>query len=134
MPNKTSINNIRKFIWIIDMYKLYHNPRCSKSRAALAFLTQNNYEVEVIEYLNTPLSQADILRILVKLTVAKHMLIRSGDDDFKALNISDVEKRSDSEIAEILVKTPKLMQRPILETETKAAIARPIEDMIAILE
>ncbi|MDA0910946.1 MAG: arsenate reductase (glutaredoxin) [Proteobacteria bacterium] len=116
------------------MYKLYHNPRCSKSRAALEFLTQNNYDVEVIEYLNAPLSQADILRILEKLTVAKHMLIRSGDDDFKTLNINDVEKLLDSEIAEILVKTPKLMQRPILETRDKAAIARPLEDMIAILE
>lgn len=116
------------------MYKLYHNPRCSKSRAALAFLTQNNYDVEVIEYLNTPLSQADILRILAKLTIAKHMLIRSGDDAFKALNISDVGELSESEVAELLLKTPQLIQRPILETETQAAIARPLEDMIAILE
>ncbi|WP_440682186.1 ArsC/Spx/MgsR family protein [Cysteiniphilum halobium] len=116
------------------MYKLYHNPRCSKSRAALEFLTQNHYEIEVIEYLNTPLSQEDILRILEKLTVAKHEIIRRGDDDFKVLNISNVEKLSDDEIVKILLKTPKLMQRPILETETQAAIARPLEDMIVILE
>ena len=116
------------------MYKLYHNPRCSKSRAALDFLIQNNYKVEVVEYLNIPLSQKDILRILGKLTVAKHALIRSADDEFKVLNINEVENLSEEDIVSILMKSPKLMQRPILETETQAAIARPLEDMVAILE
>lgn len=97
---------------------IYHNPRCSKSRAALAFLQQNGAEPEVINYLKTPLQQVDIERIIEKLDVAASNLLRDKTDDAALDNDT---------IIRTLLAEPKRLQRPIIENATRAIIARPPE-------
>lgn len=113
------------------MYYFYHNPRCSKSRTALEYLQSHGISLEVIEYLKTPPTKARLQKLLAKLTTAKMEIIRSGEVLFKTLGIA--KNLSDSEIIDILLKYPVLLQRPILETEDKVAIGRPLERMIEIL-
>ena len=115
------------------MYRFYHNPDCSKSRAALKFLQKKSTEIELIKYLEQPLSKVDFLRILSKLTIEKHLLIRTSDKAYQDLGICDVTTLTHAEIAKLLATQPALMQRPILETKTRAAIARPLENMFAIM-
>ena len=113
-------------------WQLYHNPRCSKSRAALALLTEKNISFETVLYLENPLSSDEIKRIssLLNFTSARQ-LMRTGEAVYKELSLADI----DDEQALILAMSnnPKLIERPILVGKTKAAIGRPLENIIAIL-
>ncbi len=113
------------------MYKLYHNPNCSKSRAALKYIHENSIPCEVITYLSAPLTEQDLLRVKKKLVQDKLELVRTTDKAFEALNLNHA--LSENDIVPFLLKHPELMQRPILETENKAAIGRPLENILNIL-
>lgn len=109
--------------------KLYHNPRCSKSRETLKLLTDNGVDFETILYLETPPSAKEIADICQKLAISPEELVRKNEKEFKSLTI-DLAK---ADWLKIMANTPKLMQRPILVTDKKAAIGRPPENVLAIL-
>ena len=114
------------------MIKIWHNPRCSKSREAKAILDDANVEFEIFEYLKEPFSKDDIKNIMKKLNITdvKDML-RKKEAEYKDNNIGD---KTLDEVLEILVNIPKLIERPIIIKDNKAIIARPMENLINLLK
>lgn len=104
--------------------KIYHNPRCSKSRQALEMLNDGGHDVEIIEYLKTGLDKVEVENLIVMLGDEVSSLIRKKETEFKE-NPFDTEK--EKEIIKALTKTPKLLERPIVVKGKKAIIARPPE-------
>ncbi len=113
--------------------KIYHNPRCSKSRETLALLTERGQKPEVIEYLKTPPSVEELDQICQLLNLEPKALIRSKEDQFKALGLSLKDQRSRQEWLELLVDNPALLERPIVVNDGKAALGRPPENVLALL-
>lgn len=111
---------------------LYHNPRCSKSRAALELLEARGLTPNVVRYLETPLNAAQIKALLGKLGISARQLLRSGEDEYKMLQLAD-ESLSEAQLIDAIAQYPKLMERPILEVGDKAVIGRPPENVLELL-
>ncbi|WP_047337551.1 arsenate reductase (glutaredoxin) [Pseudomonas protegens] len=111
---------------------LYHNPRCSKSRGALELLEQRGLAPTVVRYLETPLDAAQLRSLLAKLGLSARQLLRTGEDEYKTLNLADPSLSEEHLIAAI-AQHPKLMERPILQAGEKAIIGRPPENVLEIL-
>ncbi|KTC43892.1 arsenate reductase [Pseudomonas fluorescens ABAC62] len=111
---------------------LYHNPRCSKSRGALELLEARGLAPTVVRYLETPLDAAQIKALLGKLGLGARQLLRTGEDEYKQLNLADASL-SEAQLIAAIAAHPKLMERPILETVDKAIIGRPPENVLEIL-
>ena len=112
---------------------IYHNPDCSKSRAALALLEENDVTPEIIYYLETPPSIDDLKSLLGKLGLKLHDIIRRSEDGFDELGLDD-ETLSEEIVLDLLQKHPQLLQRPIVVKGDKAIIARPPEDVLGMIE
>jgi len=110
---------------------LYHNPRCSKSRQALALLKEKGIEPEIHEYLKTPINKEQLEEILALLSVSASELTRSSEDIYKELGLSKDDP--EEQLIDAMVKHPKLIQRPIYINNGKAAVGRPPEDILAIV-
>lgn len=113
-------------------YTLYHNPRCSKSRAALALLNEEGVEPVVIEYLKTPPNSAELKALLGKLKIKPVELVRKGEDVFKEM--FGAKAPSDSELVAAMVEHPVLIERPILVKGERAVIGRPPENVLTLLK
>ena len=111
---------------------LYHNPRCSKSRQTLALLEENGIEFNTIEYLNTPLTADEIIEVTGLLGVSVRDIIRTGEDEYREMGLSD-ESKSDEELIEAIIEAPILLQRPIVVSGDQARIGRPPEVILEIL-
>ncbi|AZE84507.1 Uncharacterized protein YfgD [Pseudomonas orientalis] len=111
---------------------LYHNPRCSKSRGALELLEARGLTPTVVRYLETPLNAAQVEALLAKLGLGARQLLRTGEDEYKSLNLADASL-SEGQLIAAIAAHPKLMERPILETADKAIIGRPPENVLEIL-
>ncbi len=111
---------------------LYHNPRCSKSRGALELLEARGLTPTVVRYLETPLNAAQLQALLAKLGLSARQLVRTGEDEYKSLNLADASL-SEAQLIAAIAAHPKLMERPILETADKAIIGRPPENVLEIL-
>ena len=111
---------------------LYHNPRCSKSRGALELLEARGLTPTVVRYLDTPLNTAQLKTLLGQLNISARQLLRTGEDEYKALNLAD-STLSDSQLIEAMAAHPKLIERPILVAGDKAVIGRPPENILEIL-
>jgi arsenate reductase len=111
---------------------LYHNPRCSKSRGALELLEARGLTPNVVRYLETPLSAAQIKALLGKLGISARQLLRTGEDEYKILQLAD-ESLSEAQLIDAIAQHPKLMERPILEVGAKAIIGRPPENILELL-
>lgn len=112
--------------------KIYHNPRCSKSRQTLSILQEKGVEPEVVEYLKTPPDHETLDRVLTLLGLAPMELIRKGEAEYKELGLKDTAL-SRSELIDIMVAHPKLIERPIVINGDRAIIGRPPEQVIDIL-
>ena len=112
--------------------KIYHNPRCSKSRQALAILQDSKVEFEVIEYLTNPPTEQELREIIAKLGIAARDLIRQKEEEFKQLGVKQEVLSHDSAIT-LMANEPKLMERPIVVTDEKAVIGRPPENVFDLL-
>ena len=112
--------------------KLIHNPHCSKSREALALLRSGGHAVDVLDYLSTPLSPADLASLQQKLGLPARAMLRSGEDEYQALDLARPEL-SDAEILAAIAAHPRLLQRPIAVQAERALIARPPELLAAWL-
>lgn len=112
---------------------LYHNPRCSKSRAALELLEQRGADVTVIRYLETPPSKQELKDVLQKLNLTPRDIMRKGEAIYKELNLND-ESLSDDALIDAMIANPILLERPIYVQDDRAAVGRPIENIINILD
>jgi len=110
--------------------KIYHNPRCSKSRETLALLESKGLAPLVIEYLKTPPSQADLKNILKVLAIPARAIVRKKEA--ADVNI-DLDGLNDSELIASMVKHPEIIERPIVVNGNKAAIGRPPERVLDIV-
>jgi arsenate reductase len=112
-------------------YKIYHNPRCAKSRECLALLTSLIKDFEVVDYLKNPLSKEEIKELLSKLNIQPIELVRTKEtiwkDHFKGKSLMD------NEIIDALVLHPKLIERPIIVKSNKAIIGRPTDKILTFL-
>lgn len=111
---------------------LYHNPRCSKSRSALELLEARGLNPTVIRYLETPPSAAELKKILARLGISPRQLLRSGEDEYKTLNLAD-PALTDEAIIDAMVAHPRLIERPILVAGNAAVIGRPPEKVLELL-
>ena len=111
---------------------IYHNPRCSKSRAALAWLTEHGFAPQIIDYLKEPLTAAAIAELLTKLRLDVREILRDNEDEFAALQLADPQKTRHELIAAI-VAHPVLLQRPIVVCGNRAVVARPTEKLSELL-
>lgn len=114
------------------MTTIYHNPRCSKSRASLQALEERGIEPTIVKYLETPPDKQELTDILDKLGLQAEQIVRKGEALFKELDLQNKSLNNDEWI-EVLVENPKLIERPIVVNGSKAAIGRPIENVIDIL-
>ena len=112
--------------------KIYHNPRCSKSRAALTLLEEQGVDAEVVKYLDTPPTKEEIRELLKMLGISARELMRTKEAIYKELGLKDVE--DEEQLIEAMAAHPKLIERPIVVKEGKAAIGRPIEKIVELLE
>ena len=111
--------------------KIYHNPRCSKSRDSYNLLVEKGLDFETVEYLKTPLNKKEIKALLAKLDIPAADLIRRGEKDYKE-NYKGKDL-SEAQWIDAMVKFPKLIERPIVVKGNTAVIGRPIEKVIELL-
>lgn len=112
---------------------IYHNSTCSKSNAALNLLRDHDVEVDVVNYLETPLSKAAITVLLSQLGIEARALIRFNEPVAKDVGISPSDIRTSEEWINFMAEHPVLIERPIVLIGGKAAIGRPIERVIELL-
>lgn len=112
--------------------KIYHNPRCSKSRQTLELLNEKGIKTEIIEYLKTPPNAEALEKILDGLNMQPRDLIRKGQDEYEALGL-DNDNLSREELITAMIENPILIERPIVITNKGIAIGRPIENVEKIL-
>jgi arsenate reductase len=111
---------------------LYHNPRCTKSRGTLELLEARGLTPTIIRYLDTPPDAARLRDLLGKLGIGARALLRTGEDEYKTLNLADASL-SDEQLIAAMAAHPKLIERPILVVGDKAVIGRPPENILEIL-
>lgn len=112
--------------------KIFHNPRCSKSRETLKLIQDKGIQPEVIEYLKHPPTTAELQDILQKLGLKPRELMRTKEDEYKENGLDD-PSLSDIELIAAMIRIPKLIERPIVLANDKAAVGRPPESVLAIL-
>ncbi len=111
--------------------KIYHNPRCRKSRETLALIEEKGLQPEVIEYLNNPLTASELKEVLGKLDMPAASIIRKGEaifkEQFKGKDLSE------EQWIQAMVDYPKLIERPIVVKGNAAVIGRPPENVLSLL-
>ena len=112
--------------------KIYHNARCSKSRATVAILEQNDVDFEVVNYLVSPPSESELKSLINDLNIGARDLLSKGEDKFKELGLSD-KSLSEEHLIKSMLEFPILIERPIVRTEKGVAIGRPHENVNSIL-
>jgi arsenate reductase len=105
------------------MTKIYHNPRCAKSREALKLLEEKGIKAEVVKYMETPLTPAELEDVLTSLEMEPEELIRKGEKIWKEEYADKELEREEFLLA--MIEHPQLMERPIVEHGEKAVVARP---------
>ena len=112
--------------------KIYHNPRCAKSRQTLALLTENGVKPQVIEYLKDLLTTDDLNELIRLLGIEPLALVRKNEaiwkERFKGKELSD------KELIKVMVKNPKLIERPIVVKQKKAVLGRPPENVLELIK
>ena len=116
----------------MSKYKIFHNPRCSKSRQTLQILKDNECDTEIILYLETDIDQSVLESIIKKSSLSPRELLRKGEQEFKDNNLKN-KNLSDQEIIEFMVKHPKVIERPIVIKGDKAILGRPPENVLELI-
>ncbi|MFH0755917.1 MAG: arsenate reductase family protein [Bacteroidota bacterium] len=112
------------------MYTVYHNPRCKKSRAGLQYVIDKKMEHQVREYLKNPITEEELVKLLMKLHKKPIDMIRTQEEvyrkELKGLQLND------EEWIKVMVENPKLIHRPIVEGKYKAVLGDPVENIDAL--
>ncbi len=119
-----------RLIMLSETIRIYYNPRCSKCRDAVAFVSEHGYSTELIKYLDTPPDKEELRDLLKKLGMKPLELIRKGEEIFKqhyaALTLSD------EEWLDAMAAHPVLIERPIVVRDNRAVVARPAEKVLTL--
>ncbi len=115
----------------MNMITLYHNPKYSKSRQALQLLQDSQVDFEIINYVKTPLAVAQIKNLSKKLEMTVGDLLRKKEPEYKDLGLIN---QSEEALIQAMHEVPKLMERPIVETSSKAVIGRPTENTVEFIK
>ncbi|ARG96517.1 arsenate reductase (glutaredoxin) [Legionella micdadei] len=110
------------------MVTIYHNPRCSKSRACLQLLQEKGASVEIIDYLRQPLSLECVHNFAKRLGI--NAIVRHNEAVYKELQLTDAD---DETLLEAIIKHPQLLQRPIVVSGEQMLIARPPERVLELI-
>ncbi|UAW97534.1 arsenate reductase (glutaredoxin) [Halopseudomonas nanhaiensis] len=113
--------------------RIYHNPRCSKSREALALLEERGLEIETVAYLETPPDNATLSALLKELGMTARELMRRKEDVYRELNLDNPEL-SEAQLVQAMVDYPKLIERPIVQANGKTIVARPPQRIEELFE
>ena len=113
-------------------FTIYHNPRCSKSRLTLEILRKNKIEPKIILYLENPPNQKELTALLKKLDMTPREILRKTEEDYKINNLSD-KSIPDLDLMNIMLRFPKLIERPIVVKDQKAIIGRPPENVLNLI-
>jgi arsenate reductase len=119
-------------MFAVSAITIYHNPRCSKSRQALALLEEHGVQPDIVLYLEAPPSASDIAGLLKKLGISAAQLVRQGEEEYKACGLS--KNASDKDIVAAMARHPKLIERPIVVRGNRAVLGRPPENVLALLD
>lgn len=111
---------------------IYHNPRCSKSRQTLQLLQDNGIDPTIVEYLDSPPDAVTLDAILKQLDMEPRELMRQKEPEYQALNLADPTLPREALIL-AMVDHPRLIERPIVLVDNKAALGRPPENVLEIL-
>ena len=106
--------------------QIFHNPRCSKSRATLNIIIENNIKPSITLYLENPLSEEEIRIIIKKLDTTANNIIRKNEEIYKKLNLKDANEET---LIKKISENPILLERPIVVKGNKAIIGRPPENV-----
>ena len=112
--------------------QIWHNPKCSKSRAAMELLENKNIDANVVEYLKQIPTKEQIKDVLKKLRISAKELLRTSEDIYKELNLNQID--DEETLIDFMVKNPILIERPIIIKGDKAVIARPIENLSELIK
>lgn len=112
---------------------IYHNPRCSKSRQALALLRERGIEPEIVQYLEHPPDRTRLGEILGMLGLKPGNLLRTGEETWRMLGL-DIDRLADGDLIQAMIENPILIERPIVVAGKKAVLGRPPEKVLSILE
>ena len=112
--------------------RIFHNPRCSKSRQTLELLREQGVEPDIIRYLETPPTEQILEQILTALDITTRELMRTGEKEYKELGLDNPELGREI-LIKAMVETPKLIERPIVIRGNKVALGRPPENVLNIL-
>jgi len=115
-----------------DAITIYHNPRCSKSRQTLTLIEAAGVSPNIQRYLDTPLTAEELTQLLSKLGITARNLLRKGEEAYKQNNL-DEPSLSEDELIAVMVKYPKLIERPIVVKGRIAVLGRPPENVLALL-
>ncbi len=107
---------------------IYHNPRCSKSRDALALLQESGAEITIIEYLKTPPTRAELERLYARAGMTPRQGLRMAEDGAKAVKHGDADA-----ILDAMMVDPSLIERPLVETDKGVRLGRPTARIADIL-
>lgn len=113
--------------------KIYHNPRCSKSRETLKLLEEHRISPEIVEYLDTPPSVEELDRLCTRLGLEPLELMRTKEARFKELGLSQTDQRPRAEWLQLMHDNPVLIERPVVVYGDKCALGRPPEKVLEIL-
>lgn len=111
---------------------IYHNPKCTKSRETLQLLQARGIKPKIVEYLETPPSKTQLNKILQLLDLEPRALMRKQEAEYAAARL-DNPKLSRAELIDAMIEHPRLIERPIVLANGKAAIGRPPENVLKIL-
>ncbi len=113
--------------------KIYHNPRCSKSRATLALLRERGISPQIIRYLEKPPAKPELAALLQALNLPATTLVRAGESDYSAAGLAPGEA-DENVLLDAIARFPRLLQRPIVVNGDRARIGRPPEAVLEILD
>ena len=117
---------------IMKKYKIYHNPRCSKSRQTLSLLRENGIEPEVVEYLKTPLQKKELQMISNAVGLKPASFVRKNENDYKENGIAEYLD-NDKKVFQYIIKYPKIMERPIVVSNGIGVIGRPPSNVLGLI-
>ena len=112
--------------------RIYHNPRCSKSRQSLTLLEERGESPTVVEYLKEPLDEMQLRELVAALGLTAHDIVRVEEPEYKTCGLSS--ESTEDEIIEAVSRHPRLLQRPIVVKDGKAVIGRPPENVLELFQ
>ena len=116
----------------METLTIYHNPRCSKSRSALALLEERKVPLRIVEYLKEPPTRAELATLRRKLGLAPSEWIRKNESEYKAAGLD--AKSAEDKVLDAMAKHPILIERPIIVRGDRAVVGRPPERVLELLK